>query len=333
MAKLMNRSVEGVMIQLLLLALLGTQSVLLASSVVLAAAGQQQGPSAATLGSCPTSCGNLTFDYPFGIGAGCFRNLDFELICNDSVPVRSPVLSLRDGITRVTYNIVTADAGARYDDSGEIDIALTYTIPITSSVDVYNISWSSPGKSFALSYAWFNVTGCGFDVYLDDRDTNTMVRRCTLTCPEQITEAVARQNCNGTGCCPINLEGNLIRAFGLNFVRHNQSSVVHQVQPNRSSLWDYINATTLYADLSWNIIDQPSCASAKENNITNYACVANNSRCIDNEESLDFGYSCRCNPSYVGNPYILGGCLKGTGTQNCIIKKNPQYQQLCVRRS
>jgi hypothetical protein len=28
---------------------------------------------------------------------------------------------------------------------------------------------------------------------------------------------------------------------------------------------------------------------------------------------LDFGYSCRCNPGYVGNPYIIGGCLKGTG--------------------
>ena len=148
-------------------------------------------------------------------------------------------------------------------------------------------------------------------MYLDDRDTNTIVRLCTLICPEQITETVARQNCNGTGCCPIHLEANIL-ASGLSFVRHNQSSVV-QVQPNRSSLWDYINATTLDAGLTWNIIDQPSCASAKENNITNYACVANNSRCIDNEESLDFGYSCRCNPGYVGNPYILSGCAKDTG--------------------
>ncbi|XP_066338673.1 wall-associated receptor kinase-like 1 isoform X3 [Miscanthus floridulus] len=297
MVKLMNRSV---VLQLLLLALLGTQSVLASSA-----------PSAATLEGCRTSCGNLTFDYPFGIGAaGCFRDPDFELICNDSV--RPPMLSLRDGITQVAYNIVTIDTGYRYGDNDEIEIALNYTIPMRNGVDVYNISWNSPGKSFALSYAWFNVTGCGFDMYLDDRDTNTIVRLCTLTCPEQITEAVARQNCNGTGCCTVNLEAN-IRAFGLNFVRHNQSSVVHQVQPNRSSLWDYINATTLDAGLTWNIIDQPSCASAKENNITNYACVANNSRCIDNEESLDFGYSCRCNPGYVGNPYILSGCAKDTG--------------------
>ncbi|CAD6255513.1 unnamed protein product [Miscanthus lutarioriparius] len=226
MVKLMNRSV---VLQLLLLALLGTQSVLASSA-----------PSAATLEGCRTSCGNLTFDYPFSIGAaGCFRDPDFELICNDSV--RPPMLSLRDGITQVAYNIVTADAGARYSDNDEIEIALNYTIPMRNGVDAN------------------------------------------------------------------------IRAFGLNFVRHNQSSVVHQVQPNRSSLWDYINATTLGAGLTWNIIDQPSCASAKENNITNYACVANNSRCIDNEESLDFGYSCRCNPGYVGNPYILSGCAKDTG--------------------
>ncbi|XP_066399042.1 wall-associated receptor kinase-like 6 [Miscanthus floridulus] len=305
---MVNRSV---VLQLLLIALLGTQSMLLLAS---------SAPSAATLDGCRTSCGYLTFDYPFGIGAaGCFRNPDFELICNDSV--RPPMLSLRDGITQVAYNIVTTDTGPLYGVNDEIDIALTYTIPVRNGVDVYNISWNSPAKSFTLSYARFNVTGCGFDMYLDDRDTNTIVRLCTLTCPEQITETVARQNCNGTGCCPVHLETNIL-AFGLSFVRHNQSSVV-QVQPNRSSLWDHINATTIYASLTWNIVDQPSCTSTKQNN-TNYACVANHSRCIDSDESLNFGYSCRCNPGYVGNPYILSGCAKDTGY-------NPAQKPNCNR--
>jgi hypothetical protein len=179
-----------------------------------------------------------------------------------------------------------------------------------NGVDIYNFSWNSPGKSFALSYGLFNVTGCGFDIYFDDRDINTTAQRCTLACPEEIKDmAEAKKNCNGTGCCSINLEAT-IRAFGLGFVRHNQSSV--QLQPNRSSLWDHINVTTDYAKLAWNIIDQPNCASTKQNN-TNYACVENNSRCIDREESLDFGYSCRCNPGYLGNPYVLNGCSKGTG--------------------
>ncbi|CAL5032541.1 unnamed protein product [Urochloa decumbens] len=171
------------------------------------------------------------------------------------------------------------------------------------------MSWSSPGDSFALSYISMNVTGCDFDIYFIDRVANITPPICTLKCPtSDITDMEARQNCNGTGCCNIIWDIS-VRAFSLKFVSRRESNP--KAKYNQSSLWDYIDVTTVDADLSWNIVEQPNCASAKDNK--NFACVGNNSQCMDSEELPDSGYSCKCNSGYVGNPYLYSGCSRDRG--------------------
>ncbi|CAN6234688.1 unnamed protein product [Urochloa humidicola] len=297
------------MFPLLLRALLGIQLVVVSSAL----GGRESNnngtvPLIPNLAGCKTSCGDLTFDYPFGIGPRCSRGHDFELTCNEST--QPPRLLLRDGFTQVAYNIVTVDSGYLYGGENEmVEINFLSTIPVSYDVNTYNMSWSSPGDSFALSFIWMNITGCDFDIYFSDRDANITSPVCTLKCPtSDITDMEARQNCNGTGCCPVGWD-RTVRAFDLRFVRHRESSP--EAKYNQSSLWDYINITTVDAGISWNIVDQQNCAIAKDNR--NFACVGNNSRCIDSEESIDFGYSCKCNSGYVGNPYIYSGCSRDRG--------------------
>ncbi|XP_066369376.1 wall-associated receptor kinase 1-like isoform X2 [Miscanthus floridulus] len=150
-------------------------------------------------------------------------------------------------------------------------------------------------------------------------DRNGSISWCTNSCPQNITETVARQNCNGTGCCSVHV-GIGVRDFTLKFVRHNGTRADRDALSNRSSLWDRINITTNWAEIYWDIVDQPTCARAKEKNI-NYACVSNHSECSD-EEWSDLGYECYCNSGYVGNPYVLDGCKRDEGYSPRQLKEN-----------
>uniref|UniRef100_A0A0E0DCA0 Protein kinase domain-containing protein n=1 Tax=Oryza meridionalis TaxID=40149 RepID=A0A0E0DCA0_9ORYZ len=195
-----------------------------------------------------------------------------------------------------------------------------------SNVSVYNMSWDAPGKSFTLGYAELNITGCDFDIYqVLNQSGNVPAKLSNVTCPNRgITEDIARQDCNGTGCCSIDVS---IRAqtFQLMFVRHGKGAVELDAQSNQSSLWSTINVTTVYAVISWRILDQPTCASTFDNR-TNYACISEHSKCTDGYFTQAQGYICSCDGGYQGNPYIKGGCSRDRGY-------NPfQQKEVCDRK-
>ena len=192
-----------------------------------------------------------------------------------------------------------------------------------SGVRVYNVSWKAPGRSFTGSpYVQLNFTGCDFDAYhVDDVHSRTLI--CSVTCPsEGITETVAKQQCNGTGCCShtqeITYQESAISSLNLQFVRNDNKLEGRpddaEAQPsNLSSLWSRISIETDSMLLYWGVLldNHQNCAAASENK-TSYACVSEHSTCSSNVYGIYPTYLCMCADGYVGNPYVhayAGGCL------------------------
>ncbi|KAI4978694.1 hypothetical protein ZWY2020_015447 [Hordeum vulgare] len=199
---------------------------------------------------------------------------DFELFCNSTHGASQPPrLFLHDGNTEVVADIEASDGV----EGHYIAVSFSQSVPVRPEEDVYIIPWN-PGRSPTGYFAQLNFTGCDFDMYVLDHDTNKTVEKCTTTCPdEDITDKVAslRQDCNGTGCCSTDDISKYTTGFDIKFVRQKIGKLKFKAHSNRSSIWDTIDVSTDYASILWAItVDEPG---GPFQNSTDYACLSNHS--------------------------------------------------------
>ncbi|KAF3340616.1 Wall-associated receptor kinase 2 [Carex littledalei] len=259
---------------------------------------------------CQDRCGSVDIPYPFGIGIGCSLDEDFELSCNTSesgdqmVPFSGNVEVL---------NITLSTAQARLYNHISWQCYQGSTHGINSSTWLLNLT----STMFRLSEFdnRFTVIGCQTLAFNGMNGYNGTKYRtgCVSTCYNP--ESLRNGSCSGNGCCQTSIPSGInyyYISFDPNYNNGNCSYAVIMATDSFNFSTSYIS-TTGFLDkhngavpvvLDWSIGTE-NCKVAQANK-NNYACVSNNSDCVDARNGP--GYICNCSSGYQGNPYFLDGC-------------------------
>lgn len=267
-------------------------------------------------------CGDITIPYPFGIGAGCFRDdglQGFQLECDDS---RSPPLLTVYGYNHTISSLSLATGEARaylnalrmcYDSTGGF---------VSRSSDSYMSLGTSP-YLFSAAKNRLVVLGCPIFGYFVD-SSEYYISGCVSQCrPSNYAMPESTKSCTGVGCCQsaiptgINFyQPNLFNfssgdpAFAANVTGCHYVFLV-DADWFRYSDRAYLNRTddiVVPVVLDWAVRNVGNCSAAKRN-VTDYACRSASSDCVDSKNGA--GYRCNCSKGYEGNPYgpyLDGGC-------------------------
>ncbi|URD98927.1 OsWAK receptor-like protein kinase, partial [Musa troglodytarum] len=275
---------------------------------------------------CPRSCGSISFEYPFGIGDGCFRT-GFNLTCkNDSTS--SPKLFLGDGTIEVTR--IDMKQGLVYIKSPTVVMSVDDEFKRASLIDLENWPYSlslveQMGSVNSYEGTIFNsldVVGCSAMASLVDLTTNKTISTCFSLCSASDPSQHSEWSDVNSGNFTLHLNFTNTAALEVQLTRINQTELhlvnpssikVIMFDPDDDDVEGVLNGsrTNVEATLAWYMNDHLSCEEAK--NTDTYACVTQNSLCLNifhDMENFDnsIGYSCQCLPSYEGNPYVPSGC-------------------------
>ncbi|KAK3023899.1 hypothetical protein RJ639_044521 [Escallonia herrerae] len=259
---------------------------------------------------CQKECGDIIIPYPFGIGAGCYLDKAFEVLCIPIFP-KVPLLVFLDGsaISHISLDHAVVQVERQpnvycYNKSGEDP---------STSVSVHL------NQQFSISYTRnkFVAIGCDIFAYIIDSGSRNYTSGCASLCddPNPIVGLTAT-SCSSVGCCQTTLPKDItsfhMQIFSINTFNRSWTtkpcSIAFLVDKDFSGYTfnisehihpDFYAFPTVY---NW-VIGNITFHEARERG--NLVCSIN-SDCIDNAEGL--GYWCHCKHGYQGNPYLPSGC-------------------------
>lgn len=149
---------------------------------------------------------------------------------------------------------------------------------------------------------------------------------CSSACDNKVNKLTPKNgSCSGAGCCQANVPKSIQYYQGYFNEDYNTTKIWMSSPCSYMAVMEtaafnfstsYLTSSVFYDTYKGGVpvvydwaITSKTCTEARRNK-TSYACISNNSQCIDNLTNAQ-GYRCKCSNGYEGNPYIKDGC-KGT---------------------
>jgi hypothetical protein len=258
------------------------------------------------LPNCSDRCGDVEIPFPFGITDGCYLNDYFALTCDQS-----------SGKVQAGNLIVTNISI----QEGQLDILMFVASQCLNETRTYS-QLTVPAFTISNTKNVFVAVGCDTYAYFKGFQNHDPFSMGCMSICKSISN-VANHSCSGIGCCQVDIPPGLknftLKAYSFNnhtgissFSPCSYAFVVKQDQFNFSPdyLYTLKDNETLPMVLDW-AIGNETCKLAEIK--SDYVC-GGNSTCYDPDNG--YGYRCKCNDGYDGNPYLPLGCLGTYYTSN-----------------
>ncbi|XP_062166965.1 wall-associated receptor kinase-like 10 [Alnus glutinosa] len=258
--------------------------------------------------SCQAICGDVSIPYPFGIGAGCYVDHWFEVVCNDSFSPPKPFLS---SFGLEVLNISLGDAYRSSRSTVRVNYP-TFSTCTNSSSRKQNVELANSSFIFSQGKNIFVVMGC--DNSASMRSSDGSIIGCMQSRCDSSKVVINGSSCHGTNCCQTTIASDL-NAFETTIDPISYPAVTKQCNSaflvEEEWFWDsgsLINMSSIMSHvpvvLEWGIFD------------TSFYSLPISLESYTNKEYDCYGhggpraayFTCYCNWGFKGNPYVVGGC-------------------------